>query len=222
MKNRRSTLLYLAVAITVFTSGQVAADWLGGGFGIADVHHTAEYLAKAGSGGEKTTLNTTDGGLATLPATPADKEVYPIGKVATESGALEPSDFSGRWSLSLTEETGRSMELVIYQRGELVFGKGVLEASEGPEASGSSEDRGIESMVDWLNRPPGAKSSASEAAASGTVSGRSMKLDLVTLDSVALYRFDLDLTGNGISGGYTAYGSDGSTWQGTVTGSRIV
>ncbi|MGB3943385.1 MAG: hypothetical protein WBK88_01165, partial [Methanothrix sp.] len=112
-------------------------------------------------------------------------------------------------------------ELVIYQRGELVFGKGVLGSSEGPQASGSSEDRGIESMVDWLNQPPRAKSSASEAAASGTVSGRSMKLDLVTLDSVALYRFDLALTGDGIAGGYTAYGSDGSTWQGTVIGSRI-
>jgi hypothetical protein len=47
-----------------------------------------------------------------------------------------------------------------------------------------------------------------------------MKLDLVSLDSITLYRLDLSLTGDLARGSYSAYGSDGSTWNGTVTGSR--
>ena len=75
-------------------------------------------------------------------------------------------------------------------------------------------------MIDWLNQPPSGLSSASQAAASGTVVGDGLVLDLVSLDSVSLYRFDLTLTGNLVSGSYSAYGTDGSNWSGTVSGSR--
>ncbi|MCR3883082.1 MAG: hypothetical protein NUK54_01755 [Methanothrix sp.] len=229
MKNSKSTLLYLAVAITIFSTGQVAADWLAGNLGIADVHHTAEYLAKAGSGGQKDAANASDGGIATLPAAPAERQVYNIGGTSATaqppagdgSASLEPSDFSGRWSFALVEDAVRSFDLALYQRGEIVFGKGVLGPSGASTGSGSSEDRGIDSMIDWLNLPPSAGSSASQGAASGTVAGDEMKLDLVTLDSIALYRFDLSLVGDIATGIYTAYGSDGSTWSGNVTGSKI-
>ena len=225
MTNGKSTLLYLAVVISVLSAGQVSADWLGGNLGIADVHYTAEYLAKAGSsGGQNSIVNSTDGGIATLPTVPSDKEVYAIGSAGsapTAETTRQPSDFSGRWSFEMVEDTARSLDLVLYQRGDLVFGRGVLGTSDGSAGSGSSGDRGIESMIDWLNPPPSAKSSASEAAASGTVVGGSMKLDVVSLDSVALYRFDLALAGDLVVGGYIALGSDGSAWSGNVTGSRI-
>lgn len=230
MKNRRSTLLYLAVAITVFSSGQVAADWLGGSFGIADVHHTAEYLAKAGSGGQKDLANATDGGIATLPAAPAERQVYNIGGASATSqppagdgsASLEPADFSGRWSFAMVEDEMRSLDLAIYQRGEIVFGKGFFGPTGAQEGSSSSEDRGIDSMIDWLNQPASAGSSASQSAASGTVAGDELKLDVVTIDTIVLYRFDLSVVGDIATGIYTAYGSDGSAWSGNVTGSRIV
>ena len=225
MTNVKSTLIDMAVLISIGFSGQAADDWLVGVPRISDIHHTGEYLSKAGSADGKTVLNATDGGIATLPAVPSQREVYAIGgggPALTVEGNRQPSDFSGRWSFDMVEDTARSLDLVLYQRVDLVFGRGVLGTSDGRAGSGSPEDRGIESMIDWLNQPPSAKSSASEAAASGTVVGGSMRLDVVSLDSVALYRFDLILTEDQVAGGYIAYGSDGSSWSGNVTGSRIL
>ncbi|HII06118.1 MAG TPA: hypothetical protein HA349_02020 [Methanotrichaceae archaeon] len=208
-----------------------ADDWLGNEMAISDVHHTAEYLSKADSSDQnKTITNSTDDGLATLPTAPAKKEVYSIGGTDTTAQTppvtetalpSAPSDFSGRWSIAMAESTMRSLDLALYQTGDLVFGKGILgPADDSAAGTSTSEDLGIESMVDWLNQPPSGLDSASQAAASGSVVGNELNLDLVSLDSIALYRFDLSLTGDLVSGSYSAYGSDGSTWQGTVTGSR--
>lgn len=224
MTNVKLALLYMAVLISVAFSGQAADDWLVGVPAISDIHHTGEYLSKVASSDQNKIVNSTDGGIATLPTVPSEREVYAIGSAGSSPAAgatRQPSDFSGRWSFEMVEDTARSLDLVLYQRGDLVFGRGVLGTSDGSAGSGSSGDRGIESMIDWLNQPPSAKSSASEAAASGTVVGGSMKLDVVSLDSVALYRFDLALAGDLVVGGYIALGSDGSAWSGNVTGSRI-
>jgi len=230
MTNCKLALLSLAVLIS-FVSMATADDWLGNEMAISDVHHTAEYLSKADSSDQnKTITNSTDDGLATLPTAPAKKEVYSIGGTDTTAQTppvtetalpSAPSDFSGRWSIAMAESTMRSLDLALYQTGDLVFGKGILgPADDSAAGTSTSEDLGIESMVDWLNQPPSGLDSASQAAASGSVVGNELNLDLVSLDSIALYRFDLSLTGDLVSGSYSAYGSDGSTWQGTVTGSR--
>lgn len=232
MTNVKTALLSMAV-LTIFVFTATADDdddWLVPGLGISDVDHTAEYLAKAGSSAENnTTIENTAGGIATIPSGTASRDVYTIGGSATTAqppveetvAPTEPSDFSGRWSLAIDEGATRSVELAIYQTGDIVFGKGVMGPSDGETAgAASTEDQGIESMSDWMNQPASALGTASQAAASGTVVGDGMKLDLVSLDSIALYRFDLILTGDLVSGGYIAYGSDGSTWDGTVTGSR--
>jgi hypothetical protein len=229
MTNVKTALLSLAfLTIFVVTATADDDDWLGGSMAISDVHHTAEYISKAGSSAENnTTTENTEGGIATLPEATASREVYAIGgstataqPLAEETTApLEPSDFSGRWSLAIDEGTVRSLELALRQTGDLVFGKGVMGPSDDETAeAASSEDRGIESMIDWLNQPASALGTASQAAASGTVVGNGMKLDVVSLDTVTLYKFDLVLTGDLVSGGYTAYESDGSIWSGTVTG----
>ncbi len=232
MTNCKTALISLVVLISFVSAAQAADDddWLGGGMAISDVHHTAEYISKVGSSSENGTItNATDGGIATLPTAPAKKEVYSIGgtgttaqtpPVAETASPSEPSDFSGRWSLAMAESTTRSLDLALYQTGGLVFGKGILGQSDGPAGAATSEDQGIESMIDWLNQPPSGLDSASQAAASGTVVGNGLGLDLVSLESITLYRFDLSLTGDLVSGSYSAYGSDGSTWSGTVTGSR--
>ena len=225
-----SLVILMAFVFATTAQDEIDFDWLGGGPTISDVHHTAEYLAKAGSASaNNTTIENTEGGIADLPGGAEGREVYTIGgstataqPPAEETAApSEPSDFSGRWSFAMDEGITRSLELALRQTGDLVFGKGVMGPSDG-EAAGaaSSEDRGIESMIDWLNQPASALGTASQAAASGTVVGNGMKLDVISLESIALYRFDLTLTGDLVSGGYTAYGSDGSTWSGTVTGSR--
>jgi len=229
MINCKLALLSLVVLISFVTTA-AAEDWLGNELQISDIHHTAAYLSKTGGASENdTNVDGTDGGIAALPTAKADREVYNIGgtettaqpPLADTANAAEPSDYSGRWSIAVAEETSRSLDLALYQRGDLVFGKGVMGTSDSSAAgAASSEDRGIGSMIDWLDQPPASLDSASQAAASGTVVGSDLKLDLVSLDSIALYRFDLSLTGDLVSGSYSAYGSDGSTWRGTVTGSR--
>lgn len=227
IKGKRA-LLSLAIFISIASPGQAAEDWLGGSMGISDVHNTAEYIAKVGSAqGSGTKLNSSDGGIATVPIAAVQQEVYSIGKAGSSSEAvaseeaIEPSNFSGRWSLAITEKSTRSLDLALYQTGDLVFGKGVLGSSESSEAGGSSsEDRGIDSMIEWLNLPPSSLESASQAAASGTVEGDRLHLDLISLESLSLYRFELNLTGDLVSGSYSAYGTDGSTWAGTATGAR--
>jgi len=232
MTNCKLALLSLAflMSVALVATAEEDADWLVPGLSIADVDHTAEYISKAGSASaNNTTVDKTDGGIATIPEAAADREVYSIGgtgataqpPVAETAASSEPSDFSGRWSFAMAESTTRSLDLALYQRADLVFGKGVLGPSDDSAAGASaSEDLGIESMIDWLNRPASGLDSTSQAAASGTVVGNELSLDLVSLDSIALYRFDLSLTGDLVSGSYSAYGSDGSTWNGTVTGSR--
>jgi hypothetical protein len=228
MTNFKSALLYIAVLTSFVFAAQAADDeWLSGSMAIADVHHTAEYISKVGSASENdATVVKTEGGIATIPNETDNREVYSIGGTGAaaqppDMETAEPSDFSGRWSFAMVESTTRSLDLALYQRGDLIFGKGVIGPSDGTAtASASSEDLGIESMIDWLNQPASALGSASQAAASGTVTGDEMKLDLVSLDSITLYRLDLSLTGDLARGSYSAYGSDGSTWNGTVTGSR--
>ena len=228
MNNWKLALLYLTIFTSFVSAGQANLDWLGGSMTISDVEHTAGYLAKVGSdSGNDTTANSTDDGIATIPAASEKEDVYVIGgtgsAAATDLGetGTEPSNFSGKWSLTMTDTKTRSLDLALYQTEELVFGRGVLGSSDG-SASGeaSSEDLGIESMINWLDQPPSALESASQAAASGTAVGDGLKLDLVSFDSIALYRFDLSLNGNLVSGSYSAYGSDGSDWSGNVTGSR--
>lgn len=224
--NGKRALLSLVIFTSILSAGQANQDWLGGwSMSIADVNNTAEYIEKVGkSQANNTTLSPTDDGIATMPTAGVRKEVYAIGTATgttAPADAPEPSNFSGRWSLAVTESTTRTLDLALHQTGDLVFGKGVLGPAGGSDAPGSSSgDRGIESMIDWLNQPPSGLSSASQAAASGTVVGDRLVLDLVSLDSVSLYRFDLALTGNLVSGSYSAYGTDGSNWSGTVSGSR--
>jgi hypothetical protein len=61
-----------------------------------------------------------------------------------------------------------------------------------------------------------------EAAASGSVGGGKMILDIVTMRNIALYRSTLNLTGDSASGSYQAFSAAGDTWTGDVEGLRTV
>jgi len=162
MINCKLALLSLVVLISFVTTA-AAEDWLGNELQISDIHHTAAYLSKTGGASENdTNVDGTDGGIAALPTAKADREVYNIGgtettaqpPLADTANAAEPSDYSGRWSIAVAEETSRSLDLALYQRGDLVFGKGVMGTSDSSAAgAASSEDRGIGSMMTgWTSR----------------------------------------------------------------------
>jgi hypothetical protein len=58
------------------------------------------------------------------------------------------------------------------------------------------------------------------AAASGTLTGSELNLDLVTLGKVNLYRLTLMVSGESATGNYTAYSPSSSTSTGTTKGTR--
>jgi hypothetical protein len=58
------------------------------------------------------------------------------------------------------------------------------------------------------------------AAASGTLAGSELNLDLVTLGKVNLYRLTLMVSGESATGNYTAYSPSSSTSTGTAKGTR--
>ncbi|HPJ29781.1 MAG TPA: hypothetical protein PLZ42_00135 [Methanothrix sp.] len=231
MNNCKLALLSLAIFTSIISSGQANLDWLGGDMTISDVDHTAGYLAKvAETDANNTTVDPVDDNITTILSPSAKNGVYAIGGTrpiaAMDPGEVEPeTNFSGEWSLTMIESNTRSLWLVLHQKEQIVFGRGILGSSDGSAADqsssqASSEDRGIESMMDWLDQPPSSPKSASQAAASGTVVGDRLELDLVSIGPIALYRFDLSLSGDLVSGNYSAYGSDGSSWSGTASGSR--
>jgi hypothetical protein len=112
---------------------------------------------------------------------------------ASESTTAESTPSAkGSWSLHLLGQSPRDVSITLYQSGNAIFGKGDL--SQG--------------------------NTSSEAAASGSLSGNQMTLDIITLQSVALYRATLTLTGDKVAGSYQGFSVSGDTWTGDVSGSR--
>jgi hypothetical protein len=83
----------------------------------------------------------------------------------------------GTWSLRLLGDSPRDVSVTLFQSGNAIFGTG-------------SVSQGKTSL---------------EAAASGSVNGDQMNLDITTLKSIALYRATLTLTGDSASGSYEGF-----------------
>ncbi len=73
-------------------------------------------------------------------------------------------------------------------------------------------------MIDWMDEPPAALGASSPLTASGTVVGDVLDLDLVSVEEFTLYRLHVTVNEGSIFGSYEGYGSDGTTWSGSVAG----
>ncbi len=221
-------VIFLCVAFQAGAQG----DWLGNEMTIADPHHTAEYLAKTGALTGTSSANNTSNTDNVKPAQNLERDdVYAIGgKDSAPNSPLAGTgiflqDVSGNWSLDLKDSIDgatRDADLVLYQIGNVVFGRGTI-SSDGTELPAEVGDRpvrdeGIESMIWWLEQPPAAVGTPGKVAASGSVEGNRMILDLVSLEDVTLYKLDLDFDASTLSGSYQGYSSDGATWFGSVVG----
>jgi hypothetical protein len=112
---------------------------------------------------------------------------------ASEAPAAESVPIvGGTWSLQLLGENPSDVRVTLFQSKNAIFGTGSV--SQG--------------------------STSLEAAASGSVRGDQMILDIVTMKNIALYRATLSLTGDSASGSYQAFSASGDTWTGDVEGLR--
>jgi hypothetical protein len=107
----------------------------------------------------------------------------------------EPAIVSGSWSLELNDSMSRKATLTIFQNGDAVYGTGNLNLDANT------------TMI---------------AAASGTVKGDQVNLDIVSLGKVSLYRISLTVSGDSATGSYTAFSPGLPQSTGTAKGLRLV
>ena len=107
----------------------------------------------------------------------------------------ETTSVSGGWSLKLTDSASHTAAFTLFQSGDAVFGTGNVN---------------LDANTTMM------------AAASGTLAGNDLNLDLVTLGKVNLYRLALTVSGESATGTYTAYSPSASSSTGTAKGTRTV
>jgi len=98
----------------------------------------------------------------------------------------------GSWSFLLNDTDEKEMALSLFQKDGDVFGAGKMRAGN--------------STVD--------------VAASGTVSGSNLELNLVSLGTIRLYKLDLDLSGEAAAGQLLAISTSGESWTGEAEGQK--
>ena len=101
------------------------------------------------------------------------------------------ANLAGSWSLDLRDTSARTLSLNLLQSGRVVFGKGTMTSSDG---------------------------GSQEIAATGTLEGSNVYLDIISLKDVGLYKLGLSLSGSSISGSYDAYSASKVPLTGTASG----
>ena len=102
---------------------------------------------------------------------------------------------SGSWSLKLDDNTSRKADLTLFQNGNAVYGTGNM-------------NQGTNTTL--------------QAAASGTVTGNKLNLNLVSLGKISLYRFSLTISKDSVTGSYSDLTPGAPQITGTAKGGRFL
>jgi hypothetical protein len=114
---------------------------------------------------------------------------------AQVAALTEPTSISGGWTLELTDSASHTAAFTLFQSGDAVFGTGNVN---------------LDANTTLM------------AAASGTLTGSELNLDIVTLEKMNLYRLALMVSGESATGNYTAYSPSASPSTGSAKGTRTV
>lgn len=109
-------------------------------------------------------------------------------------GPFDPitQDLRGNWRLSLYGSMSGTIDLLLVQNKDAVFGRGVLTSA----------------------------GTAKELSASGWTAKDVIYLDLVDMQNMILFRCTLTMNKDFLSGSFNAYDAQGAAWSGTMQGSR--
>ena len=122
---------------------------------------------------------------------------YTNSQASTDARPTETSGsatISGRWSMELNYGAPPKASLNLFQNEDVIYGTGDI-------------------VLD--------SKTSLEVAASGTLIGDKLNLDMVSLGNVSLYRASVTVIGNSASGTYTAYRPNASPISHTITGIRF-
>lgn len=104
------------------------------------------------------------------------------------------ASIAGSWSLKLSDSVERQADITLFQVGDVLFGAGNL-----------NEDN-----------------STLQVAASGSILGEEMNLDITSTGPISLYRLALNLSRDSAAGDYNAFSASGDSWTGSASGTRTV
>ena len=114
---------------------------------------------------------------------------------ALSKTSSEPKYVSGSWSIELNDSVSRIATLTLFQNGDAVYGAGKLDLDANTTVM---------------------------AAASGTINNDKLNLDMVSLEKVSLYRIAMTISGDSVTGSYTAFNPSATSTKGTAEGVRSV
>ncbi len=109
---------------------------------------------------------------------------------AVKDASIASQNVAGRWSLMLTDSMTRSVNIMLAQSDDAVFGRGYMIYGNATQ----------------------------EVTATGSISGSRISLDLLALKDMNLYRMELNLQDRHLSGDYTAYSASTVSWSGEAEG----
>ena len=112
----------------------------------------------------------------------------------TPPATTSAASIAGSWSLKLSDSAERQADITLFQVGDVLFGAGNLD-----------EDN-----------------NTLQVAASGSVLGDEMNLDITSTGPISLYRLALNLSGDSADGDYHAFSASGDSWTGSASGTRTV
>jgi hypothetical protein len=140
----------------------------------------------------------TDEATLNTETTPLQETAPVANTAATTESELPPSQPSvasvgGSWYFELNDSSKRDVALALFQSGNYVYGAGNMRE----------------------------RNSTLQVAASGSVQGETMDLDIISLGTINLYKLTLDLSGDSASGDYQVFSASGDAWKGSVEGMRI-
>ena len=116
----------------------------------------------------------------------------PTQQSASASALSSASMFnaSGEWSFDLRDSKTRELALALFQSKDAIFGSGTM-------------NDGTSTLA---------------VSASGSVEGDTLNLDVVSQDTISLYRLSLIMNGESMSGDYRAFAAGGDAWTGIANG----
>jgi hypothetical protein len=100
------------------------------------------------------------------------------------------SNASGEWSFELRDSKTRQLALALFQSEDAIFGSGTM-------------NDGTSTLV---------------VSASGSVEGNTLNLDVVSQETINLYRLSLIMNGESMSGDYRAFAAGEDAWTGIANG----
>jgi hypothetical protein len=166
------TALLLA-ASSPAEEGSHQDEWLGiEGLRIVDVHHTGSYIA----------------GLLNL------TEENGTGWIEPRLPGQVPSTVTGIWTIFLSGEEVRRLDLTLYQADDEVFGEGTISSTMGTRL----------------------------VTAAGSAANNLLDLRVVPVGDPAIIRLRLDLATSPAQGSYAAYTPLGLAGSGAATGGRTI